>query len=231
MRSSTTAGRRRHPPSAATATTPCLVASALHRNTHSVACHCDRVVPPPRRADYCSSCRPPTRSATATSRRLTALAPRQHRCASPPAGTATTTSPPVAATALAPPPVVQTAGHCSPRQQPRQRRRVSQATATEPTTPPAAGLLLVARPRWCRLGCVSHVAARPPRRSLVATARALGDSITRRPRARRYRASYAITRRRCAPLHAGPRRPIGAAACTSPLSSCGDVIYRCRQHC
>jgi len=71
----------------------------------------------------------------------------------------------------------------------RQRRRMSQTTATVPARPPP-GLQPVARPRWCRLGCVSHdAAARPQRRSLIVArsrrrARAPGDSAARRLRCR-----------------------------------------------
>jgi len=62
---------------------------------------------------------------------------------------------------------------------PSPRRRTSQTTATVPARPPP-GLQPVARPRWCRLGCVSHnAAARPPRRSLI-VARSRRRACTRR---------------------------------------------------
>ena len=124
--------------------------------------------------------------------------PVSGRHAQPPAGAATTTPSHVAATALAPPPVVQTAGHCSPRHQPT----------------PAGGLLFVARPRCRRRSSVQSagVARRrlpsrddrwsSPVRAAAAPAALLYTAArTRRqhntlPRARRCRASCAITRRR-----------------------------------
>ena len=68
----------------------------------------------------------------------------------------------------------------APPMTPRQRRRMSPATATVPARPPP-GLQPVARSRWCRLGCVSYDAR--SRRAMLLTSSATSLRVAVRPRA------------------------------------------------
>ena len=100
--------------------------------------------------------------------------PRRH-----PPGAATTTPYVNASSSRRPPTLSATSSRRRPPALRQQRRRMSQTTATVPARP-SPGLQPVARPRWCRLGCVSHdTAARPPRRSLI-VARSRRRARTRR---------------------------------------------------